>query len=166
MSVNLLTVYREKKQQLYTLARNVTGCRQLAEDALQSAFQKLLSLKVEPVDLTAYVLKTVKNTAIDLTRTRRKDSTDLIGADQIPQSTDELFNAQDDDSDTTIQIRKAMSKLDVEDRELILLKVFAGMTFRQIAEMYQRSPNSVATRYRRLMQRLQNLLRVLDEQEN
>ena len=43
----------------------------------------------------------------------------------------------------------AIARLDADDRELVELKVFGGLTLREIAEVTGHPPGTVATRYRR-----------------
>jgi len=44
--------------------------------------------------------------------------------------------------------------LSAEDRELVQLKIYAGLTFREIAEITGKPPGTVATRYRRSLESL------------
>jgi RNA polymerase sigma-70 factor (ECF subfamily) len=52
----------------------------------------------------------------------------------------------------------ALAKLDAHDRELVELKIFAGLTFREIAEITGMPQGTVATRYRRAMESLRGWL--------
>jgi len=56
-----------------------------------------------------------------------------------------LFGQQDDAE----VIAAALGQLAVEDRELVELKVFAGLTFREIAAVTGLPQGTVATRFRR-----------------
>ena len=51
-------------------------------------------------------------------------------------------------------VAAALGRLSAEDRELIELKVFAGLTIREIAEVTGMPPGTVATRYRRALESL------------
>ncbi len=48
----------------------------------------------------------------------------------------------------------ALGRLDAEDRELVELKVFAGLTFREIGDVTGQPLGTVATRYRRALESL------------
>jgi RNA polymerase sigma-70 factor (ECF subfamily) len=48
----------------------------------------------------------------------------------------------------------ALDKLDAADRELVELKIFAGLTFREIADVVDLPQGTVATRYRRGLESL------------
>ena len=52
----------------------------------------------------------------------------------------------------------ALDRLDVNERELVELKIYAGLTFREIAEVVSRPQATVATQYRRALESLRTWL--------
>jgi RNA polymerase sigma-70 factor (ECF subfamily) len=52
-----------------------------------------------------------------------------------------------------------LGRMSAEDRELIELKVYSGLTFRELAELLNQPPGTVATRYRRAMLALRGFLK-------
>jgi RNA polymerase sigma-70 factor, ECF subfamily len=48
----------------------------------------------------------------------------------------------------------ALNRIAPDDRELVELKIFAGLTFREIAEVTSLPQATVATRYRRALEQL------------
>ena len=52
----------------------------------------------------------------------------------------------------------AIGRLDASDRELVELKIFAGLTLREIADITGLPPGTVATRYRRSLESLRGWL--------
>ena len=52
----------------------------------------------------------------------------------------------------------ALARLPAEDRELVELKIFAALTFREIADVMQLPQGTVATRYRRALESLRSWL--------
>ena len=52
----------------------------------------------------------------------------------------------------------ALARLDADDREIIELKLHAGLTFAEIAAVADRPPGTVATRYRRALESLRGWL--------
>jgi RNA polymerase sigma factor (sigma-70 family) len=51
------------------------------------------------------------------------------------------------------------SYLDEAEREVVVLKTFAGLTFAAIGEVLEQSEKTVATRYRRALLKLEEKLR-------
>jgi RNA polymerase sigma-70 factor (ECF subfamily) len=55
-------------------------------------------------------------------------------------------------------IRVALERLDVASRELVELKIYGGLTFREIADVVGSPQAAVATRYRRALESLRGWL--------
>lgn len=56
-------------------------------------------------------------------------------------------------------LRIAVHDLDDADREVIVMKIFAGLTFDAVGEILYQSAKTVATRYRRALMKLEERLR-------
>ncbi len=62
-------------------------------------------------------------------------------------------------------VTMALDRLSIEDRELVELKIYAGFTFREIAEITGQPQPTVATRYRRALQSMRPWLMSQLEEE-
>ena len=163
MRDQLEKTYCSHRQGLFSLALSITGCRQLAEDAIQSAFERLCRSDAVPGDdLAGYVFASVRNASRDVVRARRR-------VDGIRES---IFNGavRSEDSWTgpaedylTAErdqiLRTAVDGLDEADREVVVLKTFAGLTFEAIGDVLKQPAKTVATRYRRALTKLEEKLR-------
>jgi RNA polymerase sigma-70 factor (ECF subfamily) len=56
-------------------------------------------------------------------------------------------------------LKEALNQLPDTDREAVVLKLFAGLTFEQAGEVTETSPKTIATRYRRALGKLENQLK-------
>ncbi|MCP4170340.1 MAG: sigma-70 family RNA polymerase sigma factor [Fuerstiella sp.] len=75
MRDQLEKTYCSQRQGLFSLALSITGCRQLAEDAIHSAFEGLCRMNTVPQgDFANYVFASVCNTARDSIRTANRAS--------------------------------------------------------------------------------------------
>jgi len=155
--------YRSHRQGLFSLALSITGCRQLAEDAVHSAFERLCRLTVAPKsDLTNYVFASVRNAARDVQRTKHRvakvhesffaDFVDSGSKAAVPA--DNLLTAERDQI-----LRDAVNELEDDVREVVVLKIFAGLTFEAIGNVMELPSKTVATRYRRAILKLEERLR-------
>jgi RNA polymerase sigma factor (sigma-70 family) len=89
----------------------------------------------------------VRNAAIDDLRVTKRREADL-------------FVAPDDHaagSDLRTELNTMFAQLSNDEREVIALKVFDGMTFQQIADVREMSINTIASWYRRGMEKLRTL---------
>ena len=162
MREQLEETYRSHRKSLFALALSVTRCAQLAEDAVHVAFERLCRRPAAPQgDFDSYVFAAVRNASRDAVRHRRVRS----------EMTESLFNGyqppepSDDPADDVLTkerdqiLRTAVDELPLADREIVVLKVYAGLTFDVVGRVLEQSPKTVATRYRRALQKLEEKLR-------
>ncbi len=164
MIETLENLYRAHRQGLYTFALSITCCSTLAEDAIQVAFTRLVQKKLDvscEEELVAYVFKAVRNSAIDLCRTNQRQqrlSVALFEQSRAPSRLetpdDQLLVKERDEI-----LKNAIDELSPVDREAIVLKFFAGLTFDQAGKVTETSPKTIATRYRRALGKLENHLK-------
>jgi RNA polymerase sigma-70 factor (ECF subfamily) len=167
MIESLENVYREHRQGLFTFALSIAGCPQLAEDAIQIAFTHLhrtdaiRQFASRNGQVVAYVFRSVRNSAIDLKRSdqRQKKLSESLFAEyplhnRPSTPPDQLLTKERDGI-----LREAIEQLSEGDREAIVLKLFAGLTFDQAGKVANTSPKTIATRYRRALGKLENQLK-------
>ena len=155
--------YCLQRQGLFSLALSITGCRQLGEDAIQTAFERLCRLNTAPHgDFSNYVFASVRNAARDSMRTANRASRAresifngfAASLSDAESPSDDVLTAERDQI-----LRTAVNALDDANREVIVLKVFAGLTFDAIGEILEQPAKTVATRYRRALMKLEERLR-------
>lgn len=151
-------IYLKYKDDMLTVARSLVTDVNTAEDCLQEVFVLLASdgCKIHS-NLKGYLLSCVVNRARD--HLRRKEAQSNYQVNRITQRFDvtdpaEIF-AEDDRKKHVI---RALEKLPLEQREVIVLHLQAEMTFQQIATMLEVSINTVQSRYRYGMEKLRQLL--------
>lgn len=167
MKEALEKLYREHRQGLYSYALSLTHSPQMAEDAIQTGFLGIIKScerrerKLEFENLVAYAFRSVRNAAMDLGRTsvRQKEFSDSLfqmfqPADDSRIPIDQVLTEERDKV-----LREAIDQLDEKHQEAIVLKLFAGLTFEQAGETTGCSPKTIATRYRRALDKLQNNLK-------
>ena len=150
------------------------GSREDADDVLQETFVRLARsgkrlARVE--NLAGYVFTVARNEAARWERRRRRrtdfqsvppgttDSKSVL-QENLPSAGD-LFCRPDGDlqaREAAETIAKAMAGLDARSREAVELKVYAGLTFREIAEVTGLPQGTVATRYRAAMAKMRTWL--------
>jgi len=146
------------------------GCRQQAADVLQTTMLRAVKSRrrFARVDHpVAYLFQIARNEAARQIRKRsRRVSTTPITGDLLRQWVGDPA-CQREDAEV---VAMALARLTAEDRELVELKIYAGLTFREIAAVTGRPQASVATRYRRALESLRPWLAkqfsVLDGEES
>lgn len=162
MNQSLETVYQKHRQGLFSLALSVTGSRQQAEDSIQDAFANLMRRRVPDGDIVPYVYISVRNAAIDLQRKtqRRSELSESLFNGYAPLTSKHDNPAADLLTKERDQmLRDAVQELPKDQREAVVLKALAGLTFDQAGEVLNISPKTLATRYRRALMKLETRLR-------
>ena len=152
MQQQLERIYREHRQGLFTLALSITRCPELAEDAVQEAFARLWRSAVMPEgDVVSYVFASVRNAALDQTRSRRtpgRPPTSIYDVDPVTPDSVAI------DAERRQCVRRAVDALPTRQREAVVMRLYAGLTFRQIAEILGEPLQTVASRYRRALEQI------------
>lgn len=156
------TIYREHRQALFAIAYSVLGCEQMAEDAIHEAFVSIYRTNQSPIEEVAYVFTSVRNSAIDMSRrTKRvRQIHETIFNGHIPPAIDSSADRPTLlDRERDLILRQAIDQLPSEQREVVILKTFADLTFEQIAMITATPTKTLATRYRRALARLEQQLK-------
>jgi RNA polymerase sigma-70 factor (ECF subfamily) len=138
----------------YSLAYRMCGRRALAEDIIQDAFLSLwrsgTSYDRARGSVRSWVLSAVHNRAIDaLRRTGAKTGRDVHDegiAERLPAP--EATDAEVVRRDEADRVRGALAELPPDQRQVIELAYFGGLSHNQIAEVLELPPGTVKGRMR------------------
>jgi RNA polymerase sigma-70 factor, ECF subfamily len=142
---------------LLRYAQTLTRRQEDAEDAVQAAVVRIAR---NPQSLAAarfpwaYLLRTVRNEALRLLARKRPAVT--LAAEQQAETTDADRLAA---AETVEAIQSALGRLPAEQAEVVVLKIWEGLTFQEIATVTGESLNTVASRYRYAIAKLETSLR-------
>src|SRR5437660_805707 len=158
--------YDEHAQALFSYLLNLSRDEQDTRDALQEVFVKLAKhpeLLAQARDERALLIRLAHNMTIDLMRRRgaRARSHGRFGAEQISPFAP---SADPDEQAFRNNLGNALGDLPPEQRAVVHLKLWEGLTFEQIAEVLEIPPNTAASRYRYGLDKLRSLLRPLYEE--
>lgn len=170
MRDQLHEIYEQHRQGLFALALSVTRKPELAEDAVHDAIVRLCRSRARPKgDPVGYVYAAVRNAAIDITR-HRKARPEATNRDT------ELFLFRPDtglagaeaagEAELARRAMAAVEALPQKQREVVVLRLVAGLKFEQIASTLGLPLGTVTTRYRRTIFQLRDELGPLDEQND
>jgi len=123
-----------------------------AEDIVQEAFVKLMKQKVFPDNPAAWLYTTVRN----LSNNEHRSQTRRKRRELEVQSGKGLFEVPDtEQKDEIEQLIRQLESLDLEYREVIVAKIWGGLTFEEIAAMTGASRSAVHRKYQEGIRRLQ-----------
>jgi RNA polymerase sigma-70 factor (ECF subfamily) len=163
---DLRRLYDGHSQSLYAFLLNLTRHEADTRDLLQELFVKLArgpDLLAGVRDERAFLIRLAHNAAIDLIRRRgtRDKTREQFAAEGISPFAP---GADPDEQTFRAALAGALAELPVEQRAVVHLKLWAGMTFEQIAEALDVPLNTAASRYRYGLDKLREHLRPLYEE--
>ncbi len=164
--LDLERVYNKHAQSLFAYLLNFTRSEMDTRDTLQEVFVKLArrpELLGEAREERGFLIRLAHNTAIDLMRRRgTRGKNDSRYGMEMAESFAPAANP--DEAAFRQQLQSALGELPVEQRAVVHLKLWEGLTFEQMAEALEVSPNTAASRYRYGLDKLRELLRPLYEE--
>lgn len=148
---------------LLLCARQWTRSLADAEDVVQEAFVRYWRHQRElPGDPQALLITSVRRAALDLARREGRRAVREEKADGGLEEREGIFDPLPGDGDERrAEIESALRRLPPEQREVLVLKIWQELTFEQIGETLDISPNTAASRYRYALAALRKELKPL-----
>ena len=137
-------------------ARSEADAQDLVQEALVEAAQRHGNAEPPPL---ALVFATIHRRAIDWAR--REDRRAGREAAIIEPEPSAWFDTSVEDRERAQLIQEAMNRLPEIYREVVTLKVWGGLTFAEIADSLDISPNTAASRYRYGLEELRKLTKAV-----
>jgi len=159
-------LYDEHAQPLFAFLLNFTRDEADTRDLLQEIFVKLTrepKLLAGVREERAFLIRLAHNAAIDLIRRRgtRERTKENFAAETVP-----IFAPTSDPDEKLFreELTDALGELPEEQRAVVHLKLWGGLTFEEIAAALAIPPNTAASRYRYALDKLRGRLRPLYEE--
>lgn len=148
-------LYEALSERLFAFFFYQTGSSEIAEELTQDTFIKIFS-KIDQLDdpkkFFGWIMTIARNEfkmMIEKAETRVKDLT-IKEKEGDESMLDSLPNSLDRESlQTLLEVRETLTKLDAEDRELILLADHQGLSYEEIAETLGVSVSATRSRLHR-----------------
>ena len=141
---------------LVLLARQWVPSRADAEDVVQEAFVRFWRSRHRAADPAAYLYACVKHCALDWQRSRKRQSRREEAAARPEAET--FFAGPLEQDERRVAIEAALRSLPESQREVLVMKIWGGLSFPQIAEALRISANTAASRYRYALAKLREQL--------
>jgi RNA polymerase sigma-70 factor, ECF subfamily len=141
---------------LVLLARQWVSSRADAEDIVQEAFVRFWRSRQRAADPAAYLYACAKHCARDWARGRKRRSRREEAVARpvgLP-----LFAGKLEHDERRTAISAALINLPANQREVLVMKIWGGLSFPQISEALGISANTAASRYRYALVKLREQL--------
>ena len=148
-----------------SIARQITGCEQDAEECVNDAVLELWNTvpPASPKQLSAFVGGIVRRRAIDRVRynqaEKRAGSEYCSSLEELEECLPDTFSEEESDSERIMQaIHQFMNKQKPDDRDMFLMRYFRFMSNEQIAARTGIRESTVVMRLVRMRKRLRKEL--------
>ena len=145
-------LYDAKATELILYGRALGLSHAEAEDVVQETFLALLQKDVTPDNPAHYCVRSFRNRALNYRRSFWRRLTRELESQR-------WFERGTDESPLERAAMRCLAKLPVDQREVIVLKLWHEYTFEEIGELLELSPNTAAGRYRYGLEKLRACLR-------
>jgi RNA polymerase sigma-70 factor (ECF subfamily) len=139
---------------LYRYALMILADPAAAEDVVHDVFAAMVRRRVGGLEsVEAYLRLAVRNASYSVLRTRRRQA-------PAAETDAALLEAATDESppEERLALAEAMRGLPPDQREVVHLKMYEGLTFQAIADLTGESINTIAGRYRYAIEKLRAAL--------
>lgn len=130
-----------------------------AEDVLQETFLALLQKPQPPLRPEHYCVRSYRNRALNYRRSLWRRLMREMEAKR-------WFEPSPSENPAEHAAMRCLAELPMEQREVIVLKIWHGHTFEEIAALLEVSPNTAAGRYRYGLQKIRLRLEGADYERN
>lgn len=142
--------YLLHRRVLVQYAAHLTGSVADGMDLVHDVLLRLIAQRVQPTQPRAFVLRCLRNLALDRRRARRsavlEPDVELVAPPNQPLPTEQ--------DEQRARLRAALVRLPEVQRESIVLKVFGDMTFEEVAAVLEKPLGTVTSLYARGLQSL------------
>ncbi|MCA9185670.1 MAG: RNA polymerase sigma factor [Pirellulaceae bacterium] len=164
-------LFDQLSDQLFHYAVCRVGSRADASDVVQEAFVRLFQRRRALLDvenLNAYIFRIVRNESLrQMERTGRRLSQLNELYEMRSATLEHVGHASDLESIESVEsVAAALCELPEHYRDIVELKTFTSMTFREIADVVNKPAGTVATWYRRGLEMMRvNLTREIRHEQ-
>lgn len=131
----------------YRYFASADDAAEITQKTFIKAYQKLNTLE-DPSKFSSWLYRIANNLCLDeLKRAGRKRATSLEALKTAPQT--EVSSSADEKlvrNEALVLLHKALLQLPVDQRMVVIMKEYEGMTFREIAGILDESENTVKSR--------------------
>lgn len=150
---NLKILFERHHVHVYNFLFKMSGDRMLSEDITQDVFYKLMKYRdsYNGGNFISWMFTIARNNLKTHYRRNKTNNEDLSVLE---------YRVTDNDDEKTedySHLQKALSKLDVSDRELLVMNRFQEIKYAELAEIVGSTPGAVKTKVSRALKKLRKV---------
>ena len=157
--IALRALFESEEHDLLRYAFYLTGRREVAEEIVQDVFLQLYKRWTDISNPKAWLYRSARNKAFNYARDNRREVLGNHTASDHTESPQASPQIAMEKLETTATLRKLLAELDESDQELVKLKYFEGLKYREISERTGLTVSNVGYRLHHILKDLSGKLR-------
>jgi RNA polymerase sigma-70 factor (ECF subfamily) len=149
-------LYDQHSRGLLAYACSILSSFACAEDVLHEVFERLLRSDIEITSPKTYLYRAVRNASLNAIRNGRREV----------ELNDAWLEGPAGTEPAAVELQLALRELPQEQREIIILHLWGGLTFDDVAIALGISRHTAASRYRYGLSKLREQFQPLREADN
>lgn len=158
----LIYIYRKYVNVLYNYGCQICKNQELVQDCIQELFCDLIKSREKlgvVISIKGYLFKSLKRRVVKGLKKEKLlfeiEPSDLLEI-SFAQSVTSI--SQIPNSEQTISIKKYLDKLTLQQREILMLYFYEGLSYQEIADMFEVKVKSIRTQTYRALNSLSKLM--------
>lgn len=146
---SLCTLYNMFKKSVFAVAFSITGDYHLSEDCVTETFVRLTQVKrfsAKDGDGKGFILTIARNVALEQRRRYKKECVSFII---------QSYGEADKTIEDSIFLNQLMKNLNDKQKQIVVLKCYSDLSFKEIASIMKCPETTVKSRYRKAIEILQ-----------
>lgn len=159
----LTLTLREHEAELIRYATRLLGDQHSAKDAVQDTFIRYAKYKADCPravieNVRAWLYKSARNICLDMLRKKKRSAEVLLSEDveMVQSEEDSRPDSMMRKNEEAAMLRKLINKLGAKDREVLILKIEHGRSYKEIAEITGLSATNVGFILHNAMRKLKD----------
>jgi RNA polymerase sigma-70 factor (ECF subfamily) len=151
-----LVLFKKYNQRLYVYALKILEDAEQAGDIVQEMWERIVMMRTAPQEVSnpgGLFLRVARNLCIDHLRARRP----LLPLEDIEESAQFTYTPQEPSELEELAL-ESLNKLSFEYREVLVLNLYCGYRFDEIAAMTGKTPDAVWARASRARAQLRKMV--------
>ncbi len=157
----LVDLYAKK---LYGFFYRLSGNRAVSNDLLSELFVKLVERidKFRGGNFNGWIFRVASNLWHDWLRAKQRDVKAMDARAEQLREKQQLDEQKDSDDEASELLDKQLKRLDDDTRELIMMRYYSDMSFKEIAEVRGEPLGTVLSKVHRGMKKLREMMEQYD----
>lgn len=152
-------IYKIYFQKIYRYCRinlrNEAEAQDLAQETFLKAWRSLATFSTyNGSSVQAFLFKIAKNAIIDLSRKKRELPLDTA----LEVESGDNFEEDLDRKNDVETVQKALSKLQEDEKQMVILRFFEEMSHRDIAEVLNSNEGAIRVKLHRILKKLKGII--------